>query len=299
MSEIHSNHTAAVRQLFDRFFPCLFSRTSRTPEGQLQCDIVNNPEKPYPSKVYIPSFNGPPDEVELSDKQKKFAEFLLHEFVSPLKKMMEMNEPHSKIRATAFKKIGDLLFHLFKAMEHGFDCEEWTKFTNQGVPGANIMDQGMPRRDSNDKKVTFSVTQDVCIRLWYCFQPSLGGDYVHFFFSHIAAYVAKYGGIGRYSNQSVELNHKTTSRYQERKTRHGGGAIKGACGGQRVEEGADTQVMNLPEEREPLEMRQSKETLSVLLTTKVLKGIRLVHQIRREKPFPKNKREATCETQGA
>lgn len=36
-------------------------------------------------------------------------------------------------------------------------------------------------------------------------------DYIHFFFAHIPAFISKYGGIGKFSNQSVELSHKKSN----------------------------------------------------------------------------------------
>ena len=132
--------------------------------------------------------------------------------------------------------------------------------------------------------------------MWHAVNPSLGGDYTHFLFSHIAAYVSFYGGLSSFANQSVERNHRNSSKYQERKTRNGGGTWKGATHYKRRHRILGRRRECLEQEHQShsrrsnrvanVEEKQSKELLTVLLTTKVLRAVRLSQQIRLKRPFP-------------
>ena len=182
--------------------------------------------------------------------------------------------------------VGNHLGQQFKAMEKGTDCDSWRKFVNQFARE----DLGL---NNEELATAFSISQEFSSRLWFSYCPTLGGDYVHIFFAHIAGFLAKYGGLGKYSNQGfdfffskdsfhsfhlfflkslfrVELNHKFESLCLDRKTSNGGGMQKGQKKGDKL---------SAPLPLGSLSNRKSQSLLQVLLTVKVLRHALLLQKI--------------------
>jgi hypothetical protein len=123
-----------------------------------------------------------------------------------------------------------------------------------------------------EREHMFVIAQDFVFKLWLTLKPDLGGDYVHIFFSHIFALMKKHGGLGQYSNQSVEHNHSSENKVYTSKISHGARP--------RRKKGERASIHPLS-----LANRQTKQMLEVILCVYVLRAIVLLQQIAVAEPY--------------